>query len=290
MDKKQTNDDKKPLKVFQNGTQHRLVGKMPDFCCKYGLWIINASEQYREFDSGYYWKCPIRQFEFYSISHLIGGSGRLWLQESGEQNLRIGELVIITPGTSNKYGGLELPYIEDSIRFCGPLADMMTAAGIITSGAFMLGTTRVLLPIIRQVNNPARDVQIRANLMLQNLLTELHLKKRESLYKNKVEDLINLIQNDLQHWWTVEELAEQASISTESLRKRFLEYTGMLPKAYIEESKLRGCCELLISSNLSIREVAKRFGYSDPYHFSRRFKIHMGVSPEIYRQQYVYAQ
>ena len=57
----------------------------------------------------------------------------------------------------------------------------------------------------------------------------------------------------------------------------------MLPKEYIEELKLRHAADILLSSDISIKDTARRFGYRDPFHFSRRFKLRFGVSPENYR-------
>ncbi|MBP5183092.1 MAG: AraC family transcriptional regulator, partial [Lentisphaeria bacterium] len=32
-------------------------------------------------------------------------------------------------------------------------------------------------------------------------------------------------------------------------------------------------------------EIARAFGYMDPFHFSRRFKEIMGIAPKFYRRQ-----
>ena len=229
MDKKRMSNDK--IIISASPPIHRLVAQMPEFNRRYGLWIINASFAVRSAPDGFA-RCPERKFEFYSISHLIEGGGRLWIEQQDEQELTPGTLVVITPGIRNRYGGNGLPYVEDSIRFCGPVADMMAASGILVSGAYELGTVRRLCPIIEQIADPSRDAQIHANIQLQNLLTELYFSNRERSRSSQMEELLQLIQNDLQRWWTVEELAELASLSSEVLRRRFLAHTGMLPKAY----------------------------------------------------------
>lgn len=283
MDKKRMSNDK--IIISASPPIHRLVAQMPEFNRRYGLWIINASFAVRSAPDGFA-RCPERKFEFYSISHLIEGGGRLWIEQQDEQELTPGTLVVITPGIRNRYGGNGLPYVEDSIRFCGPVADMMAASGILVSGAYELGTVRRLCPIIEQIADPSRDAQIHANIQLQNLLTELYFSNRERSRSSQMEELLQLIQNDLQRWWTVEELAELASLSSEVLRRRFLVHTGMLPKAYLEECKLRSAADRLLSTDFSIRTIARQFGYNDPYHFSRRFKLRMGASPELYRRQF----
>ena len=144
---------------------HHLIGRMPEFQRKYGLWIINASIGLHAGRNGFE-RCPARTFEFYSLSHLYDGGGRLWIDGQGERKLNAGSLILITPGTLNRYGGTaELPYVEDSIRFCGPIADGMAEAGILLSGVYELGTVRRLPPIADLASDPGRDAQIRANML-----------------------------------------------------------------------------------------------------------------------------
>lgn len=50
--------------------------------------------------------------------------------------------------------------------------------------------------------------------------------------------------------------------------------------------KLQLAAEMLISTGLTLAQVAARFGYVDPFHFSRRFKALNGMSPDAYRRHY----
>ena len=287
MDKSRMGDDK--IRYDRNDAEinvHRLVGKMPELPRRYGLWIINAAGAGRS-PKGSFAHCPQRRFEFYSLSHLIEGGGKLWFPGGREAEVRPGQAILITPGTIHRYGGSETePYIEDSIRFCGPVADMMQAAGVISSGLFHFGSVRRLLPLIELIQDPSNDAQINANIALQQLLVDLYNEQRRGAASGTpMEELIRQIKSRPDHWWTVGELAEFCNLSTDQLRRNFLRHTGMRPKHYIEELKLRQAAELLISTPLPVGEVAARFGYLDPYHFSRRFKAFSGMAPERYRNE-----
>lgn len=264
---------------------HRLLGTPPEVPEAYGLWIINSSAAcISPADS--FLRCPPRRFEFYSLSHLIEGRGRLRLREGSEIDLYPGDLIVISPGTVNRYGGYAgKPYIEDSIRFTGPVADRLLRTGVIADGVYRFGSVRKLLPIAELAADPSRDAQINANLALQKLLVELYNDARQNCASSPVDELVELIKSRPEHWWQVEELAEVASLSTDQLRRNFKRQTGMLPKRYVEELKLRLAAELLISTPLPVGEIATRFGYRDPYHFSRRFKLFTGASPEKYRRE-----
>ena len=265
---------------------HRLLQKMPELHARYGLWIINAGAASRSGENGFA-QCRPRKFEFYSISHLIEGAGHCWIDSCGEWDVHPGQLVIITPGVLNRYGGTaSKPYIEDSIRFTGPIADMLHNSGILQDGVWDFGNARKLLPIMEMIQDPSRDAQINANITLQKLLVDLYFERNRNSSVTPVEELLEAVKARPEHWWTVEEMAEFCNLSTDQFRRNFEQRTGMRPKRYLEEFKLRQAADLLVSGSVPVAEVASRLGYRDPYHFSRRFKLFAGVSPERYRREF----
>lgn len=271
---------------------YRAVGRMAEFERTYGLWIIsvhctdcrleNVPPGVNDFST-----CPWRQFEFYSLSHLVAGYGHLSLRDGRpECDVRPGQAIMIPPKTVNRYGGWNnQPYLEDAICFCGPLADMMRDSGVISAGAFEFGNGRKIRMISEMLHDPSFDSQLAAHFALQKLLVELCLENRRHAADSPIGSLIDMIKSRPERWWQVSELAEYCALPPGKLRKLFIESTGVLPKRYIEELKLRLAAEQLASSSLPIREIAERFGYRDPYHFSRRFKHFSGLSPEIYRRE-----
>lgn len=160
----------------------------------------------------------------------------------------------------------------------------MRKNGLIHSGLVHFGQVRKLLPLIKGAQSLTEIDQLRAVLDLQQLLMEL-FTGRGAGECNPVETLLAKIHSSpAGHWWNVTELAQMRGISIDRLRREFLRHTGLLPKNYLEQFKLRQAAEYLISSPVSVSETALHFGYMDPYHFSRRFKHHFGVSPEHYRR------
>ena len=263
---------------------HRIVSRTPELHRNYGFWIINASVGCSS-PAGGFRQCRERKFEFYSLSHLYDGGGEFWQPGGRERPLHPGEAVLIAPGDLHRYGGSDSkPYIEDSIRFTGPLADLLHRTGIIRTGVYELGPLRRIPALAELIADPSSPAQIKANILLQQLLTDLYFEHRRREESSPIGEVITLIKAQPEKWWTVAELAELCNLSMDQFRRNFLRHTGMLPKRYLEELKLRQSAELLFSTRETVAEIAGRCGYVDPYHFSRRFKRLFGVSPERYRR------
>ena len=188
----------------------------------------------------------------------------------------------------NRYGGAEEDFCEDFINFAGPIVDRLADCGIIKAGVFQFGSVRRLLPIIEVASDPSRDSQIEANLMLQQLLFDIHRENREKEenHDSPIKQLLKALKQNIRHWWTVSEMAELCQCSDDQLRRLFIRDVGMHPKHYIDRLKMRAASTMLTDSNHTVGEIAQELGYRDRFHFSRRFKAIIGFSPQAYRDQF----
>jgi len=84
---------------------------------------------------------------------------------------------------------------------------------------------------------------------------------------------------------TVKELADRAGYTREHFTRLFREETGETPGAMLRRLRLETACLLLETQGLSVREVARQSGYTDPVHFHRAFAAAMGCPPLAYRRR-----
>lgn len=264
---------------------HRITGRMSPLQSTGNLRIcavstINVSGE-NDFRN-----CPLRKFEFYSISHLREGGGMYWSEETGEVELTAPAFIIVPPDILNRYGGANgKKYIEDAVCFYGPLADKLAELGILKPGIFPTSQKRQIPEIQKYFCNPSEQSQYKAAILLQNLIHEICNEQMHARDHVMTGILRNLEQN-LQRWFLVSELAEMADMSISTFRRQFRTATGMLPKRYIEELKIHHAAQDLAETDLKISQIAACYGYTDPYHFSRRFKAVTGCSPERYRHNF----
>jgi ABC-type sugar transport system ATPase subunit len=80
-----------------------------------------------------------------------------------------------------------------------------------------------------------------------------------------------------------QEIADSLFMSYDNFRRRFKQQTGLSPHRYFLKQKIELAKELLLFSDLEVKEVAERIGFADPYYFSRVFKEWTGASPAQFR-------
>ena len=83
--------------------------------------------------------------------------------------------------------------------------------------------------------------------------------------------------------WRVAGLALHAGMPVDRFARRFHIVTGMSPREFLVRSRLDAAKALLRMSDLPVGEIAVRLGFCDIYHFSRRFRGHVGCAPTAYR-------
>ncbi len=84
----------------------------------------------------------------------------------------------------------------------------------------------------------------------------------------------------------LEGIATALHVRPAQLCRMFQRYGQSSPFRYLTRQKMNHAAELLVTTNIQIREVADEVGYPDPYHFSRLFKQHFGYSPREFARLY----
>jgi AraC-like DNA-binding protein len=81
----------------------------------------------------------------------------------------------------------------------------------------------------------------------------------------------------------LETLADIAGLSKWHFARAFKQTVGTPPHFHLIQRRLERAQELLSETNLSLGQIALRSGFSDQSHFSRRFRMFLGVTPRSFR-------
>lgn len=93
-----------------------------------------------------------------------------------------------------------------------------------------------------------------------------------------------IIESDPSFGMGTQEIAHALGVSKYYVCHKFKEETGISVSDYILERRLTLAGELLQSSSLCVRDIARRVGYSADSYFIRRFKQKYGVTPGRMRE------
>ncbi len=84
----------------------------------------------------------------------------------------------------------------------------------------------------------------------------------------------------------IQDIADHVGVSNRTLIRRFQNDIGVSPQALTQSMRIEKSKILLEASDLALREIVVRVGYSDESAFRRLFAQRVGLTPNVYRQRF----
>lgn len=81
-------------------------------------------------------------------------------------------------------------------------------------------------------------------------------------------------------------LAKAVALSVSQFRRQFKQRFATTPLEYIRQVRINAACELLITSDLPLAEIASSTGFCDQSHFSNEFVRRHKITPRRYRARF----
>jgi len=106
-----------------------------------------------------------------------------------------------------------------------------------------------------------------------------------ALRDRQIGHALGLMHRDPGYDWSVESLANKASMSRSKFAAKFKALVRESPLAYLNRLRLNTAASLLMQGNLTVAEVAHQVGYDSETAFSSAFKRRYGVAPGSYRRK-----
>lgn len=115
-------------------------------------------------------------------------------------------------------------------------------------------------------------------------LTDAIYSSRDDLKYDSVEQVISYLKANYATDLNVNDIAKAVHLSPFYLSRIFKEELGITMIEYLTEVRISAARNLLESSDLVLKDIAQKVGYSDVTYFSRLFKKRMGISANEYRR------
>jgi AraC-like DNA-binding protein/CheY-like chemotaxis protein len=208
---------------------------------------------------------------------LLGESGapaswsektRAFLEEARQRRLPGNELRLAVSGMLHQID-------RDLQNLIGRSIDEMTPG----AGRHVTGEGLSLLARLEQFD----DLTVLAQWLEAIFETVAASISREQKRRSRVGHVIAHIDRSFASHIRLQDLAQQFSMSRAYLCSRFREETGLTFTQYLNRRRIERAQELLVSTDMSAKEIAFSVGYENPNYFSRVFKSMTGRSVSEYR-------
>lgn len=136
--------------------------------------------------------------------------------------------------------------------------------------------------------------ETRSAALFTSILIELYRSKPEyfpmrghSTMSDAVLNAQRYVNEHFHHKLTLTEIAEQNFISRHALSLAFKDIVGITFKEYLLLFRVTEAKKLLITTDLSVSQIAEQVGYINVNNFLKIFKDREGTTPLQYRRQFV---
>ena len=211
-------------------------------------------------------------------------NGRYAVKHGGEEYiLGEGNFVLYAPGEYQSYEAIESSR-SYWIHFSGiAVPEILESCGL-SSGAYTVMANSVVFEkcsqIIGHLYNSSSKML--ANAALIEILYHLGFitkeKHRETI-PSAILTSVAYINMNYDKNICLDELARLSGYSKSRFSHLFSEYMGTTPIKYQNKLRLENARDMLLSSEISIGEIAYLCGFTDQLYFSRVFKKEFGISP-----------
>lgn len=244
-----------------------------------------------EHPSGYSfsWKSG-RILQEYQINYITEGTG-VMETESGRFPVKEGSLMIVQKGQWHRYRpNQKNGWIENYIGFSGHLAEhyfnksnILQNQPVIHCGIReeFIDTLYKIFDLV-QKEEPGFQ-QIASGMVVKLLGYIIAYQKQRNFSGKEIEKIIQKarfhMRENIAEEIDLELMAAENNIGYSYFRKMFKEYTGISPRQYHLDLKIMRAKELLLSTDMNIKQICFELGFQSSHYFSRFFKQKVGMSP-----------
>jgi len=238
---------------------------------------------------------PMRIYPDYAWVLITEGKGRYRDVHGLDLPVSAGDAILVFPGLAHTYGPLPgTKWNEVYIVFNGPVFDTWQIQGVLSPAKPVrsLPASRDWKEAFMSVfeAGEGQDDTIRRSLQVCRLLTILteglagSEPAASTASSHWATQAFAMLSNTDEPRRSLAEIAGELGMSVETFRRRFRAETGESPAHWRAERYLETACHWMRYTQLTNAQIAARLGFSDEFHFSRRFSQLRGQSPSEFRK------
>lgn len=244
---------------------------------------------------------------FYKLTFIYGGEAEVEFysrngKDRKKQLLKMGDAFIITPKDVHKYivKGDAKAYCHKDLYIMSE--DMKGICDGVKEGLFeqivnlnyppvfkmslntVMSISELIAVIVGKLRSEKYDVLAKASISYFLAQYVLESDKEGKLPKWLI-DLTNNVKSEEYLTLDVEDLIKTTNYSHGYVCREFKKYLGLPLKSYLTREKLYVASGMLLTTSISLEEIAERLSFSTTSNFVSLFKSEFGITPGKYRKQ-----
>lgn len=234
------------------------------------------------------------KFNNWAFVMITGGSGYYQVEGGEMQQVEAGSWFCLFPDAVFNYGPHadgywdEYYYTVDGGRIAEWLEQWLPNPCQVKKAAFDDSLIHRMEMMFMLIDSGAPTNLDRAALMLESFLYDLASQPDRREAGNRERFVLKVIEDLSQSLHTPLEPAQMAArhhISVSTLRRIVHNYTGYPLNEFLHRLRVAEARNILLNTELTVKEVGEALGYKDTFYFSRVFKRITGLSPRSYRNR-----
>lgn len=230
---------------------------------------------------------PMRSMDDWILSFVIAGSGLYRHADGSTVPLPTGSVTVVPPGVAHWYGtrGTQ-SWSELFVVFNGPIFDLLVARGVLDGTGPRTPAPGLSAATLRGIVRASVHTTAAAEHQVMAVADWLLDASRadDTNPATALDEAARRLAGDTTASLRLPLLAASVGLSYDTFRHRFAAEFGQSPAAYRNTARLGAAATMLKLTDLTTREIARRLGYTDEFHLSRRFRTRYGTPPGRYRR------
>lgn len=226
----------------------------------------------------------------YILEYIYGGSGTLFCN-GREYRLEKGDAYILPKGSCHRYYATDT---WDKIWFNidGTLvSNLLYSYNLQNTVVFKRFNNKAVFDNLYELTNsslPVKDIMTIGAIRFHSIIQKLYDFRQKDSVNIKVNTIKEILDNHLyEKDISLKNIANELCMSQAQVISIFKKTFDMTPYQYFAKKRIEIASDLLLNSNMQVKEIADMLNYADQPYFSNAFKKIMGVSPEKYRKMNV---
>ncbi len=230
---------------------------------------------------------PISQC--YAFEYINRGEGTLICNDK-VYHLEKGDLFILPKGSNYQYfPDIKRPWSR--LRFS---ADGILVSNLIVSYGLHdvvmvknFGGERLFKEILELSRKmPDENALYESSIKFHEILQKIYAAQSRNIPQNNALAIKKILDSSLyKHDFTMKDVSKILGISKAQIISIFREKFGETPYKYLIQQRIQLSAEMLLNTDMSIKEISDTFCFSDQHYYANVFKKITGSSPNQYRKE-----